>query len=78
MAPSDRSADGDRLKDTQAYVLIKAGLDGLLPVDGDWDGGVVGDRAGVGVDHEAYGGPRHLWEWLVLANVERARAVVVQ
>ena len=58
MAPRDRSADGDRLKDTQAYALVKAGLDGLLPVDGDWDGGgggggVVGDRAGVGVDHEA-------------------------
>ena len=73
MAPSDRSADGDRLKDTQAYVLVKAGLDGLLPVDGDWDGGVVGDRAGVGVDPEAYGGPDIFgsgWCWQRLNELE--------
>ena len=78
MAPSDSSADGDRLKDTQAHVLTKAGLDDLLPLVGDWDGGVVGDRVGVGVDHEAYRRSRDLQEWSVLTDVEGAGAVVVQ
>ena len=57
VTPGDGFAHGDWFQ--QAHVTIEAGLHFLLPMEWDWNGGVVGNRCGVGVDHEAQGGSVH-------------------
>lgn len=51
MTPCDGRAYRDGLYDPEPHVLVKPGLNVLLQVDGDRDGGVVCVR----VDHMAEG-----------------------
>ena len=44
----------NRLNDTKGDVLIEAGFYLVLPVEGQWDRGVVGYWLGVLVNHEAH------------------------
>ena len=78
VTPGDRSAYGNGLNDAKTYVLVKPSFDSILPVDRDWDRGVVGDGLGVRVDHKAHGRARHLGEWLVFAHIESAGTVEIK
>ena len=78
MAPCDWCANWNWLSDAKAYVVVKACLHIILPVHGDRDGGVMGNRLGVGVHYELHRATGHHEKWLALAYVEGACFVVFQ
>ena len=57
VTPRYWGANRDWLDDAQADVLIKTCFDFVLPMDRDWDGGVVGNGVSIRVNHEADGRP---------------------
>ena len=78
VAVSHWGADGYWLNDAQADVPIEAGLDFVMPVYGDRDGGMVCGRLLVEVYHESQWFAVHHWKWSVFAGIECGGRVIVE
>jgi hypothetical protein len=55
MAPCDWGANWYGFDDAKPNILIQASFDIFLPVDWNWDRGVVGHKVSIRVNHEAEG-----------------------